>query len=268
MKGPASVRRGIRVGIVIFPAAALLTWSQTIAAQTGVAEGPHGTNAVQVPFVGCASDGQVGPLEAPKGKAKSVPISASAAARLAYYAAENGPQVLGPRGWYCFGTYGSNGANLFLSPVPINGPDLFSGSWKGFSGPAIQISVSDSGTSGRFEVAAVIARVFPAHQSFVKDVISEGIEPASSFPTGRYPNDKLTYLNQEKVEFETPANTDGLGTRSRLLKNDMLIRGAAILDPGDDGSLTLVSIRLPANMSDVGDVVIKQAERDAGNSKN
>jgi hypothetical protein len=213
--------------------------------------------------VGCASGGQVGPLEAPKGKAKSVPISASAAARLAYYKAEHGSGVLGPRGWYCFGTYGSNGANLFLSPEPINGKDLFSDSWKGFSGPAIQISVSESGTSGRFEVAAIIARVFPAHESFVQGVIAEGIQPASSFPTGPYPHDKLTYLNQETVEFETPANTDGLGTRSRLLKNSAPIRGVAILDPGDDGSLTLLSIRLPATLSDLTEVLIKQAEKNA-----
>ena len=263
MKDPTSRWRVIRAGIVIVSVAALLAWRRNIVAQTGTTGASPGTRAVQVPFVGCASDGQVGPLEAPKGKARSLPILASVAERLADYAAENGPQVLGPRGWYCFGTYGSNGASLFLSPEPISGKDLFSDSWKGFSGTAIQISVSDSGTSGRFEVAAVIARVFPAHQSFVKDVISEGIEPASSFPTGPYPNDKLTYLNPKTVEFETPANTDGLGTRSRLLKNNMPIRGVAILDPGDDGSLTLVSIRLPAGLTDLTGVIVRQVERDA-----
>ena len=39
--------------------------------------------------------------------------------------------------------------------------------WKGFTGPAIQLSASDGGTSGRFEVARVVARVFPAHRDYV-----------------------------------------------------------------------------------------------------
>ncbi|HVN17333.1 MAG TPA: hypothetical protein VMU05_01125 [Dongiaceae bacterium] len=94
-------------------------------------------------------------------------ISAGAAERLAYYKAEYGVGVLAPRGWHCFGTYGSNGATLYVSPDPINAADLLSTSWKGFAGPAIQISVAEGGTSGRFEVAKTIARVFPKHKAFV-----------------------------------------------------------------------------------------------------
>jgi hypothetical protein len=40
-----------------------------------------------VPFVGCASDGQLGPIAAPKGAAKTVGVDAATAAQLAYYQA-------------------------------------------------------------------------------------------------------------------------------------------------------------------------------------
>ncbi len=223
--------------------------------------------AVQVPFVGCASDGQVGPLAAPKGTPRSVPITTSVAQRLSYYEAENGPGVVGPRGWHCFGTYGSNGASLFLSPQPIKSADLFSESWKGFDGPVVQVSISDGGTSGRFEVAEVIARVFPAYVAFTQKVIADGIEPASDFPIGPYPSDKLTYISKKIVEFQTPANADGLGTRSRLLKNGFPIQGAAILDLNGDTSLTQISIRLPEKMSDLAGAIVKETERETAQLK-
>src|SRR5258705_141438 len=78
--------------------------------------------------------------------------------------------------------------------------ELFSQQWKGFDGPAIQISTIYGSTSGRFSVARMIARVFPDHMSFVKDVIAEEIAPASDFPSGPYHADKLKYLTAEMVE--------------------------------------------------------------------
>jgi hypothetical protein len=81
-------------------------------------------NAVRlVPFVGCKSDGQVGPVKAPSGRSKMMAIPAEAAQRLAYYKAEEGVGVLAPRGGHCFETYGSNGATLYVSPDPINAAD-------------------------------------------------------------------------------------------------------------------------------------------------
>lgn len=100
------------------------------------------TYLVPVPFVGCESDGQVGPIKAPNNKDGGLLISHTLAPRLAYYKAEEGFGVLAPRGWHCFETYGSNGENLFVSPDPINREELLSTSWKGFAGPAIQISSS------------------------------------------------------------------------------------------------------------------------------
>jgi len=218
---------------------------------------------VTVPFVGCASDGQTGPLKAPAGKSKVVPISAAAAQRLAYYKAEYTVGVLAPRGWNCFSTYGSSGANLFVSPDPIDSKNLFSGDWKGFMGPAIQISWSSGGTSGRFEVARVIARVFPAYKKFVADVIAEGIEPASDFPFGPYPNDKLTCRGKNIVEFETPPNSEGIGTESMLQPNASPIDGVAILS-GVDTDLTQLSARLSESDRDLIPVIIRRVEIQEG----
>src|SRR5579864_2187946 len=70
-----------------------------------------------VPFVGCPSDGQLGPGEAPRGEnSQVVAISPEIARRLAYYKADHGSGILAPRGWHCFGTYGSNGSNLYVTP--------------------------------------------------------------------------------------------------------------------------------------------------------
>jgi hypothetical protein len=227
---------------------------------------PAQKSTVTVPFVGCKSDGQVGPLAAPTGKPKSVAISADIAQRLAYYEAENGVGVLAPRGWYCFETYGSSGSNLFVSPTPIDPAEPFSDNWKGLPGTALQYSLTLGGTSGRFEVAKIIARVFPAYGAFVSHVIAEGIEPASTFPSGPYPTDKLTYKSKEIVEYITPANGDGLGTESRLIKNSAPIDGVAILT-GVDTNLVQLAARLPPDMAHLVPAIVQQVERDAARLK-
>jgi hypothetical protein len=220
--------------------------------------GPSNT----VPFVGCRSDGQQGPLEAPNGKAQALPIAPKVAAQLAYYRAEQGLGVLAPVGWFCFGVLGSNGFALYVSPQEIVSADLDSTSWKGFSGPAIELVEEFGGTSGRFGVARIIARVFPSHKAFVENVIGEGIDPETSFPFGPYPNDKLTYRTPESVEYQTPANADGLGTSWRLAKNADPINGVAILR-GKEPDLLHLSVRLPVKLSDLARVIVHQIERDS-----
>jgi hypothetical protein len=76
------------------------------------------------------------------------------------------------------------------------------------------------GTSGRFDVAEVIARVFPAYKAFVKTVREMFDFPSSEFPAGPYRKDKLTYKSNRMVEYETPSHADGLGTQSWIKKND------------------------------------------------
>ncbi len=245
---------------VIVLALAMSEQSRSFAQAAAPANQSHQLT-VRVPFVGCASDGQAGPAKAPPGTSKVVAISSEIAPRLAYYKAKYGSGTLAPRGWHCFGTYGSNGSNLYVSPNPIADP-IFLSHWAGFTGPAVQVSDVLGGTSGRFEVAEIIARVFPAHMAFVKSVIAEGIQPASSFPRGPYQGDRLTYLSKEVVEYETPANQSGLGTVSQLKKNGSPIRGVSILT-GKTPNLTHLSVRLPLDATDLGPVIIRQTEHDA-----
>jgi len=223
----------------------------------------HSKNAVvPVPFVGCESDGQLGLFKAPAGRTKQRAIPAGAAQRLAYYSADELLGVFAPKCWHCFGTYGSNGTSLYVSPDPINVADLFSTNWKGFAGPVVQISYEYGDTSGRFGVAKTIARVFPAHKAFVEKVIAEGIEPASSFPFGPYPADALTYRTENVVEFATPPRAEGLGTASRLQKNDIPIIGVAILE-GEEPNLLRLWVHLPLETKDLAQFIIHETERRA-----
>ncbi len=239
--------------------------TRTAFAQTNSTAPPAQSATVTVPFVGCASDGQAGPQPAPSGKSLVVAIPAGLAQRLAYYRAEYGIGVLALRGWNCFSIYGSNGASLFVSPDPIDSKARFSLDWKGFAGQVIQLSEFDGGTSGRFEVAKVIARVFPAYKAFAQNVIADGIEPASDFPFGPYPKDKLTYRGKNIVEFETPENTQGLGTDSRLQMNASPISGVAIVS-GEDTDLIQLSACFSGPDRDLIPFIIRQIESEEANS--
>jgi hypothetical protein len=218
---------------------------------------------VMIPSVGCGSDGQLGPLAAPRPGTSSLRASAGIAQKLAFYKAENGPGVLGPRDWFCFGTYGSSGASLYISPRPIRQSDLFSDGGHRFAGPAVEISLSYGGTSGRFAVAQAIARVFPSNMDFLRRVIAEGIESESDFPRGPYPQDRLFYRSHEVVEYQTPARRLGFGTESRLAPNDSSIEGLLILDTKDDFALYHLALRLPTNLRDLGPIILDQAEQEA-----
>ena len=118
-------RRAIPYGVLVL---GVLVMQTMLPAQTTNAASKQATGSV-VPFVGCQSDGQVGPLDAPKGKSKVLSIATKKAQRLAYYKAKEGQGVLAPRGWYCFGTYGSSGASLFVSPQKIGADTLLSTTW-------------------------------------------------------------------------------------------------------------------------------------------
>ncbi|MGD0184272.1 MAG: hypothetical protein ABSC25_03375 [Roseiarcus sp.] len=214
--------------------------------------------AQQVPFVGCAGDGQTGPVAAPKGAPKSIDVDAATAGQLAFYQAQDSFGVLAPRGWKCFYFYGSSGATLVIAPSgnlqnALNAP---------LTGPAVVESQDYGGTSGRFEVAKYSARLFPQlEQAFIASVIAEGIEPKEDFPSGPYPADKTTAKSARLIEFETPANMDGLGTSGQLQKSALPIEGMAKLEDTADGpDFYLLSVRLPANQAALAPAIVSQAE--------
>lgn len=215
-----------------------------------------------VPFVGCPSNGQLGPQEAPEGANPSVPASAREAQQLAYYSSAQGISVLAPRGWYCFGMYGSGGVELLVSPQPIKPAADSVFPERGFSGPAIVLSYTSGDASGRFIVAETIARVFPSHRAFVTRVMELFDMPPASIPFGPYPTDTLTYKSEVVIEYKTPAQTEGLGTRSWLKKNDSRIHGAAIL-VGQTPDLLHLSVRLPADLTELASAIVRQVESEA-----
>ncbi len=217
-----------------------------------------GAAAERVPFVGCAGDGQLGPVAAPKGEAKAVAVDAVAARQLAFYQAGGSLGVLAPRGWKCFYMYGSSGARLI---VAASG-NLRSAADAPLTGPAVVATLDLGGTSGRFEVAKYSARLFPkAEQAFIASVIAEDIEPKENFPFGPYPADKTNYKGARLVEFETPANRDGLGTSDRMQKSSLPIVGVAKLEETLNGpNFFLLTIRLPAGQAALAPAIVSQAE--------
>ncbi len=214
--------------------------------------------AEQVTFVGCAGDGQTGPVAAPKGASKSVGVDAATAGQLAFYQAGGDLGALAPRGWKCFYFYGSNGATLTIAPSG----NLQSGSDTPLTGPAVVATLDLGGTSGRFDVAKYSARLFPQlEQAFIAGVIAEGIEPKEDFPSGPYPADKTTAKNAREVEFVTPAGMDGLGTSGRLQKSALPIEGVAkLVDDPDGPDFFLLTVRLPANQAALAPAIVSQAE--------
>lgn len=226
-----------------------------------------------VPYVGCPGDGQTGPYQATKGSPKPVNLPLEVANKLAWYEYKgDAGQIgtLGPRGWNCFVTIGSDGETLYVAPEAMNSAKILEHkNWKGFTGPAIQLSGSDGGTSGRFEVARMVARVFPAYRSYARRIIAEGFGPASDYPFGPFPSDRLTYKGKKLVEFTTPRHRKGLGTMSWLLPSDQPILGFALLTigPDVDAGLLQLSLRLPQSLSTLSATLVHQAETEASSAR-
>jgi len=238
-----------------------LSGQYPLLAQKKIASGPQQI-AASVPFVGCKSDGQVGPVEAPTGASRSLPLGPAAAKALAYYRSAQGAAVLAPRGWYCLGDYGSGGDSLFVSPQPIDTKTLFSPVRGGLAGPAVTVVHRYGMTSGRFSVAEIIARVFPAYKAFATGVADEFSPPVISLPSGPYPTDSLTYKSKAVVEYMTPGQRDGLGTYWWLKKDASPIAGAAVL-VGNPPDLLLLAMRVPAELNSFEPAVLDQFEREA-----
>ena len=225
---------------------------------------PFAARAAQtVPFVGCPSDGQQGPVAAPKGQPKALDIDAAAAKGLAWYRAKYSVGALAPRGWKCFSFYGSSGVTLTIAASgkleDANQP---------IAGPAVILADDSGGTSGRFDVAKVAARVFAVpEKAFVASVIAEGVEPKENFPAGPYPTDTLSYKTPTLVAFATPAGKDGLGVAAGLGASPLPVVGLAkLVGPADGPDLYLLAVRLPAAQANLASAIVGAAEGTLPNS--
>jgi hypothetical protein len=176
---------------------------------------------------------------------------------LAYYKAASGSGVLAPRGWYCFGIYGSGGTELFVSPRPIKRDDLFTPNWRGIMGPAVEVDDVYGDTSGRGEVADVLARVFPKQRAFVQSVIDLFDQPANAYTFGPYPNDKLVVQTDRLVQYQTAPHSEGLGTKNRLKADADPIDGVAMLQ-GETPDLLMLRVRLPPEQRDLAPLIIQE----------
>lgn len=130
--------------------------------------------------MGCPAIGGADPdpSAAPNGAPKSLPSQPTIrAAGIAFYRAMDGPGVFAPRGWHCRTWHGSNGAFIIVTPTapPETIPRE---SVKGQGAMAIE---SQGGTSGRFDVAEVSARIFPVVMAdFIARIKAEGF-PSPDF---------------------------------------------------------------------------------------
>lgn len=220
----------------------------------------------RVPFVGCSADGQVGPLPPPSGNEKEVRVPASIAKELAYYKSEATSGVLAPRGWYCFGAYGSSGSTLFVAPQPFKmDPDHpFAAISNGFTGPVIEVDDIDAGGSGLYAVARVLAHAFPNQKEFVEGVrqdIQDVDELVRDLKVGPYSGDQLLRKSDQIVEYRTPPYSDGLGTLGRLKKGQERIDGVALIK-SPTPNLRLLNVRLPPAMEFLSSYIVQQVERE------
>jgi formylglycine-generating enzyme required for sulfatase activity len=215
------------------------------------------SSLVSVPFVGCRACNFFFLDAPPNANRRQVSFPEEIATRLAYYKADQGLGVLAPRGWYCYSSGGTTGSKLVVSPSPVS-CDMWMG---GFSGQAVVVSGIEGGTSGRFIVAETILRVFPNYKKFAQNVVAEGL--VSKWPKGPYPSDRLAYRNPRVVEYETPANTEGVGMiYSALRKNERPVKGVAILHAKDDWAVWHLAARLESVDDDLIPYIIQQVESD------
>lgn len=231
----------------------------TLALGTSASCQQHGRSESRVPFVGCPSDGQLGPQPAPPSRDTPI-LPVGIARQLAFYAASDGPGVLAPRGWHCFGVYGSNGSGLVVAPEKLVPAEFFSEQPFATSGDAVELAFSYGGTSGRWAVAKAIARYFPRHRNFIRDNFEE--LDVGPLPSGPHPHDSISTHTDSLVRYTTPPQTQGAGTEWFLAPSGQPVHGLAMLVNEADGpDLLRVNVRLQASDSALGSAILDDAQR-------
>lgn len=224
--------------------------------------------AVNVPYVGCASDGQFGPQPPPKPSRPTPSLPPAVARRVAYFASANNG-ILAPRGWSCFSVYGSSGTTLWVTPKPVDKRLIFDAKFK-LKGDVVELTYTLGGTSGRFEVAEVSSGLFPVARDFVKSVVEEekdiGALPLQ-LSRKPFPNDLIGRRTDTVVQYTTPPRKEGLGTHSNLCPNATPIDGLAeLIADGGDFDLIELNVRLPQRDRDLVTPILATVEANHGDS--
>jgi len=228
----------------------------------------RGAHALEpVPFVGCAGDGQMGPLAAKEGEPVKLDLTATEARRLAFYANAWNIGVLAPKSWRCFVAYGSDGAFLVVAPDFDVDKGLEATRDKDFLGSAVVLDLFNGGTSGRFSVAPFAARLFPkAAHDYIERVArdQDAVDHGDFRKTLRFkpfPADILTRKSALRIDFETPPWREGLGTSvfPRLYASSPEpIYGTAILSADTEWpDLLLLAVRLPRELQSLRTAIIR-----------
>jgi hypothetical protein len=224
---------------------------------------PAHAAGVTVPFVGCPTDSLTAPLPAPNGNPLPVSLDAKTAARLAFYKSQKDQGIIGPRGWHCQSFMAPSGwVTIVLPETPSPSTMLRYPKFHPVEGPAIQITHFDSASSGRIEIAKLIARYFPQRAFFAKFVIATMAAPAGAFSSAPFKADKLITRKTDFVEYLTPAGREGQGTAYRLVPGDLPIRSfAAVVGPEEEPQGFVMGLRLPEDKDDLGPVILSWTER-------
>jgi hypothetical protein len=178
-----------------------------------------------------------------------VKVPIGTASYLSFYSAHDqlDAGVLAPKGWSCFGTYGSGGSTLYVTPFEIEGPILDRAKRIGKSSAVVSnFAIGD--TSGRFTVARMAARLFPQTRSFVESVLSEGLVDTKDFAFEIVSSDAIDRLSDSAIKFSTPAGKQGLGTVLLESSSDLPISGLVLLDQYAPNGFNLehLAVRLSA----------------------
>jgi hypothetical protein len=203
----------------------------------------------QVPFVGCpgigGADPQLWPV--PKGAPKVLPSPPTVpAARIAYYRADAGPGVFAPRGWHCQAWGGASGS--FIIVTPSTPPAVIPR--ESVKSPGVIGIESYGGSSGRFDIAEVSARLFPdVMADFIARVKAEGFPSPDFSKIHPFSEDQYTYLTRRLVKFTTPAQHEGIGTGIFVPSTDP-VRGVVSLSPGGGRYPDLLQFDIRLSSSD------------------
>lgn len=247
--------------VLAFSMLSSLVLGSPVLAQNHPAGDAHATNLV--PFVGCPVHGQLRLEPPPHGEPVSVAVPADLAKRIAFYTGTGAGGMPAPRGWHCVGRSGSWGFQLLVTPVRV---DPLSS--RPIRSPAVYITVLEMDTSGEWPAADIVAAAFSHSvrgRAFVDhahaDAKANGLVPDpfpdSDFEMKAIPTDRLQYLNDLAVEYESPAKTSGLGTYELLSASDLPIHGLVVLPDSDSGDLIMIGVRLPRQLAPMAQAILQ-----------